>query len=96
VASEKRYIDRMGRTRGIYNAEFPEGTLIRVVGRPQLEEFMRVWCFHHPLTEDQPVYAGMEGRVVDVGFYHGGDELYQVEGIQGIWHESCLERAALG
>jgi hypothetical protein len=49
--------------------------------------------FHHPLTEDQLPYAGVQSRVVDVGFYHGGGELYRVEGVPGIWHESCLEPA---
>jgi hypothetical protein len=33
----------------------------------------------------------LQGKVVDVGFYHGGDELYHVECMPGIWHESCLE-----
>ena len=81
----------MGRTKGAYSAEFPAGTLVRVVGLPQLQEFRRTWHFHHPLTEDQLSYAGVQGKVVNVGFYHGGDELYQVEGMPGIWHESCLE-----
>jgi hypothetical protein len=83
----------MGQTKGAYNAEFPAGTLVRVVSRPQLEEFMETWRFHHPLTQDQIAYAGLRGRVADVGFYHGGDELYHVEGIPGIWHEVCLQPA---
>jgi hypothetical protein len=86
----------MGRTKGPYNAEFPAGTLVRVVSLPQLQEFQRTWHFHHPLTEDQLSYAGAQGRVVDVGFYHGGDELYHLEGMPGIWHECCLEPAARG
>jgi hypothetical protein len=56
-------------------------------------EFMKTWRYHHQLTEGQLAYAGIEGKVVDVAFYHGGDELYHVEGTSGIWHESCLERA---
>jgi hypothetical protein len=83
----------MGRTRGAYNAEFPPGTLVQVVGLPHLKEFLRTWRLHHSLTEDQLSYAGVRGRVVDVGFYHGGDELYHIEGMPGIWHESCLEPA---
>jgi len=82
----------MGRTKGAYSAEFPAGTMVRVASRPQLEEFLRTWRLHHPLTEDQLAYADVQGRVVDVGFYHGGDELYHVEGIPGIWHECCLEQ----
>jgi hypothetical protein len=80
----------MGKTKGVYNPEFPPGTLVRIVSRSQLEEFMKAWRFHHPLTEDQLAYAGIEGRVVDVTFYHGGDELYEVDGARGLWHEACL------
>ena len=83
----------MGRTKGLYNAEFPAGTLVRVAGRQQLQEFMSTWRFHHPLTEDQLAYAAVQGKVVDVSFYHGGDELYHLEGIPGIWHEACLDHA---
>ena len=83
----------MGQTKGAYNAEFPAGTLVRVVGRPQIEEFMRTWRFHHPLTEDQLASAGLRGMVAEVGFYHGGDELYHLEGIPGMWHEVCLQPA---
>jgi len=83
-------LSEMGKTKGLYNPEYPPGKLARVVSRPRLEEFMRAWRYHHPLSEDQLAYAGVEGRVVDVGFYHGGDELYQVEGLPGIWHEACL------
>lgn len=25
-----------------------------------------------------------------VGFYHGGDELYGLEGVPGLWHKQCL------
>ena len=81
----------MGRTKGAYKAEFPAGTVVRVVNRPELDEFMRTWRFHHPLMEEQLPYAGVQSTVADVGFYHGGDELYHLEGVPGIWHESCLE-----
>jgi hypothetical protein len=26
----------------------------------------------------------------EVGFYHGGDVLYTLDGIPGLWHEQCL------
>jgi len=81
----------VGRTKSAYNAEFPVGTVVRVVNRPQLDEFMKTWRFHHPLTEDQLAYGGVQSRVSDVGFYHGGDELYHLEGVPGIWHENCLD-----
>jgi hypothetical protein len=25
------------------------------------------------------------------GYYHGGDVLYTLTGVRGIWHEQCLE-----
>ena len=80
----------MGRTKGACEAEFPKGTLVRVASRPQLEEFMRTWRFHHPLKQEQLAYADTQGRVAGVSFYHGGDELYLIEGIPGTWHEECL------
>jgi len=55
---------------------------------------MRAWRLHHPLAEDQLAYADVQGRVIDVSFYHGCDELYGVDGVPGTWHECCLERAA--
>ena len=31
-----------------------------------------------------------------VGFYHGGDALYELEGVPGVWHEVCLRKAGTG
>jgi len=28
--------------------------------------------------------------VKDVSFFHGGDEIYTLEDIPGVWHEECL------
>jgi hypothetical protein len=85
----------MGQTKGAYNAEHPAGTRVRVVSHTQLQEFKRTWRLHHPLVDDQLAYASVEGVVVSVGFYHGGDELYSIDNAPGIWHEVCLERVAL-
>ena len=62
----------------------------------RLEEFRKTWKWHHPLQEEQLRYSGATSVVQDVGFYHGGDELYELEGIPGIWHEACLERESHG
>lgn len=35
--------------------------------------------------------AGVVGIVETVSFYHGGDELYCLSGLVGVWHECCLE-----
>jgi hypothetical protein len=83
----------MGQTAGAYKAEFPKGALVRVRNHSQLQEFKKNWRLHHPLTDDQLDYAGVQGVVVSVGFYHGGDEIYQIDNAPGTWHEVCLERA---
>ena len=44
----------------------------------------------YPLDDSQCAFAGHEARVTDVGFYHGGDELYSLQGIPGQWHEQLL------
>ena len=31
--------------------------------------------------------------VTNVGFSHGGDVLYKLQRLPGIWHEECLEVA---
>ena len=58
-----------------------------------LEEFQHKWKFHHALQSAQLRHAGEVGIVASVGFYHGGDVLYELQGIPGIWHEGCLEPA---
>jgi hypothetical protein len=83
----------MGRTRGPYREEFLAGTRVRIVDRAALEEFARAWKDHNPLRPDQLAHAGETAIVATVGFYHGGDELYSLDGILGVWHEVCLVRA---
>jgi len=84
----------MGNTRGAYNAEFPAGTQVRIIDRDHLAEFKRTWRYHHPLTDEQLAYAGHSAQVKSVGFYHGGDELYTLDGVPGIWHECCIATIA--
>jgi hypothetical protein len=31
--------------------------------------------------------------VKEVNFFTGGDEIYTLEGIPGVWHEECLKQA---
>jgi hypothetical protein len=71
--------------------EFPIGSLVKIATRSSLEDFMRTWKLHNKLMPEQLEYAGTSGKIKSVGFYHGGDELYQIEGVPGIWHECCLE-----
>jgi hypothetical protein len=76
-----------------YLEKYPAGSRVCVADRQQLEEFLRTWRLHHPLNEDQPAFAGREAAVAAVGFYHGGDVLYELTDIPGTWHEACLRPA---
>lgn len=76
-----------------YQEQFPTGTPVRVASRDALEGFMRDWRWHHPLESERLQFAGSETTVESVGFYHGGDVLYTLRGIPGIWHEACLVSA---
>ena len=80
----------MGRTKGPYNAEFPTGTRVGIAPIDELVAFKTSWKLHSPLSDDQLRYGGKVTTVTDVAFYHGGDELYSLEGIPGQWHECCL------
>ena len=75
-----------------YIEQFPVGTRVRIVDHAQLERFRADWHYHHPLAPEQRAYAGHDAAVREVSFYHGGDVLYVLDGIPGIWHEGCLVR----
>ena len=83
----------MGQTKGKYNPEFPIGTRVRILDKPDLELFSRRWAYHHPLESEYFQFGGREADVVNVTFYHGGDELYELSGVPGVWHEECLRTA---
>lgn len=80
----------MGATRGPYLEDFPVGTVVEVAPREQLNDFARTWRGHHPLQPTQMAYAAVTTSVVRVFFYHGADELYELENVPGLWHEACL------
>jgi hypothetical protein len=80
----------MGKTRGPYKEEFPNGSRVKIADRAFLEDFLRTWKFHHKLEPDQLRFADKTTEVKSVGFYHGGDELYELNGVPGTWHEQCL------
>jgi hypothetical protein len=75
-----------------YEAAFLVGTRVRVRNLDRLKRFAEEWKHHHPLTEDQLKYADTEATVQEVGYYHGGDVLYALDGIPGKWHPQCLSR----
>jgi hypothetical protein len=71
-------------------AKFPDGSRVRIAARPALEEFSRTWKFHHKLQSEQLDYAGRVAKVANSGMYHGGDIIYRLEDVPGMWHERCL------
>jgi hypothetical protein len=73
-----------------YHEDFPTGSKVRIADATVLEEFKRTWQYHHKLKNEQLPYAGQAAKVEKVSFYHGGDVLYELQGIPGIWHERCL------
>ena len=80
----------MGTTKGAYKPDFEKGSKVVIRDAAFLKTFHRSWKLHDPLQREQLAFAGREAEVAAVGIYHGGDELYMLVGIPGIWHESCL------
>ena len=74
----------------LYNAQYPPGTPVRIADRGALEEFRATWRYHNPLTIEQLEYASLVTKVASVSYYHGGDVLYELQGIPGLWHEEVL------
>jgi len=80
----------MGKTKGLNNAEFEVGAEVRVADRVFLERFLEDGQYHNELEPEQLEFADRVARVKSVEFFHGGDEIYTLEGIPGVWHEECL------
>ena len=74
-----------------YKEKYPVGTIIRIAPSERREAFKRDWKHHHPISDEQIKAAGKADRVKKVGFYHGGDVLYELEGVPGTWHEQVLD-----
>lgn len=83
----------MGKTKGLNRAEFEVGTEVRIAPRAFLEEFLEAGQYHNELEPGQVAFAGRVARVKAVDFFTGGDEIYTLEGIPGVWHEECLSAA---
>ncbi len=73
-----------------YIEKFPVGSQVRVADAQSLQEFQLTWKYHNRIQDDQLNYAGMVAEVETVGFYHGGDVIYRLRGIPGLWHQQCL------
>ena len=83
----------MGKTKGVNVAEFEIGSQVRIADRAFLEAFLEAGQYHNELEPNQLEYADRVATVRSVSFFHGGDEIYQLEGIPGVWHEECLRAA---
>jgi hypothetical protein len=75
-------------------AKYTRGSGVRVADRATLDAFFRDWKLHHRLSAEQLDYAGRVAIVVKYYMYHGGDMLYELEGLPGLWHEQLLVAAA--
>jgi hypothetical protein len=76
-----------------YKEAFPVGTRVRIANPEFLEDFRRSWRYDHKLQEEQLAYADQVTTVRAVGFYHGGDPVYQLADVPGSWLEQCLRPA---
>ena len=75
----------------MFHPKYAEGSIVRVAGRAALDEFVKTWKWHHKLESEQLEHAGKIAKIKQSGMYHGGDIVYVLEGLPGVWHEQCLE-----
>jgi len=80
----------LGKTKGLNNAEFEIGSEVRIADRAFIESFLEEGPYHYALEPEPLEFAGRVAKVKSVEFFHGGDEIYTLEGISGVWHEECL------
>ena len=83
----------MGRTKGLNVAEFEVGSQVRIADKSFLESFLEAGQYHNELEPEQIEYADRVAKVKEVNFFTGGDEIYTLEDIPGVWHEECLTAA---
>ncbi|MGO9996110.1 MAG: hypothetical protein ACLPTF_26885 [Steroidobacteraceae bacterium] len=74
----------------MYTEKFPVGSSVLIADGDVLEHFRQTWKLHNPLLPEQLAFAASRATIASIGFYHGGDVLYVLEGLPGVWHESCL------
>ena len=70
--------------------------MVTVAARETLKRFSSSGNDACPLTSDQLRFAGAVVKVANVSFYHGGDELYELEELlgRGTRRVSCRELRA--
>jgi hypothetical protein len=77
----------------LHKEEYGKSTKVKIRDRDQMLDFMATWKYHDKLQTEQLEFAGVVATVKSVGYYHGGDVLYWLEGVPGAWHEVCLSAA---
>ena len=73
-----------------YKEAFHTGTKVRIAYRAFLNDLMESWKYHHKLSPEQLAYTDRVTTVEGVAFYHGGDPVYRLASIPGVWLEQCL------
>lgn len=59
----------------------------------QLQKFHKTWKYHDKLDIKQLEYASRIAEIKKADYYHGGDVLYELHNVPGVWHEQCLSSA---
>jgi len=76
---------------GPYNERFPIACPVEVADADTLNNFKAAWKYHHPLDAEQLHFAGLITTVSSIGYYHGGDVVYQLRDTGPYtWHDACL------
>jgi hypothetical protein len=70
--------------------KFQVDETVQIACSETLNEFSRTWKLHHSLQSNQFQHAGQIARVKNSFMYHGGDILYELEGMPGLWHQQLL------
>jgi hypothetical protein len=70
--------------------KYQPGDLVLIDSPELLASFARTWKRHHPLETRQMAYAGQSAKIANSFMYHGGDILYELEDVPGVWHQQVL------
>jgi hypothetical protein len=74
-----------------YSELYPVGSRVEIASRDVLERYQRPsYQFHDPISDVQLGFAGRTATVATVNYYFGGDALYTLDDVPGVWLEECL------
>jgi hypothetical protein len=72
-------------------AKYPVGSKVRIMNHAELVWFFHNWNLNNKFKPEQLAHAGEIATVKRSYMYHGGDILYELNGVPGVWHEQCIE-----